>query len=416
MILLFENIITSDVQKIIDCVKASLGYDILNYIQDQNNLIIQVSKINLKKNELLVGGKILKFTEYTYKVLLEDLEMKKVQKIKNYFKKLFGNNFLCVTINNKFEVYFSTQQTYELFIELTNIMCYKDQRIKFTYDKISKELPIIEKSNEPQKFNIPEVIKISTVSTEKSKELPIIEKKSTELQIFNIPEVIKNSTDLTEKQNDRKTKYSDLSSKPILPNKKLKHNHIKMIDIIDSIPREDMNYYNLNANKQIVSNSGLLEIILTNGNHKIKAIAIKWKIFYSYYKKNQDQEILDRTIREKFQPSKCKTNRRDPKSCSEWIEISLGNLSEYGVNNFYTSGYQNVFSNIKWWPDDCVKPVKKNKKVLIIPEPIYPTSLLQYNIAPNWFTISNDSAFFQTTNNNNIINNINNNNNNNNNN
>jgi len=118
---------------------------------------------------------------------------------------------------------------------------------------------------------------------------------------------------------------------------KRKHNPTRMIEIINATKEKHQN------------DTGVLWLIRKHleKNIDIQFIAINWNKFYTYYKRDQDQpHILDRTIREKFQPSKCKRDRKDPNSESEWREVDRNVTIEYNLTSPQSGHYDTVYTYV----------------------------------------------------------------------
>eukprot|EP01124_Arcella_intermedia_P013736 TRINITY_DN20139_c0_g1_i1.p1 TRINITY_DN20139_c0_g1~~TRINITY_DN20139_c0_g1_i1.p1 ORF type:complete len:860 (-),score=193.98 TRINITY_DN20139_c0_g1_i1:80-2659(-) len=134
--------------------------------------------------------------------------------------------------------------------------------------------------------------------------------------------------------------------------RKVPHNPTRMIEIINSTKGRNPH------------ETGVLWIIKEHEEKKIpiQFIAINWSKFYSFYKKDQSQpQILDRTIREKFQPSKCKRDRKDPNSESEWREIDKNAIGEFDLAP-PQGQYDAVYTYVPWWTDNELEPPQAKKK------------------------------------------------------
>jgi len=148
---------------------------------------------------------------------------------------------------------------------------------------------------------------------------------------------------------------------------KRKHNPTRIIEIINATKFKDPN------------KTGVLWIYPQNSkNITLQFIAINWSLFYPYYKIDQDQpHILDRTIREKFQPSKCKQDRTNPNSESEWREVDWNQMiAMYDMTDQEISfSYDTIYTYLSWWKEienQNPPPAKKKKKIpRILSPPIY---------------------------------------------
>jgi len=128
----------------------------------------------------------------------------------------------------------------------------------------------------------------------------------------------------------------------------VKKNPTRMISIINATKEKDP------------QDTGVLWLITRkkDKNVDIQFIAINWYKFYRYYKRDQHQpHILDRTIREKFQPSKCKRDRKDPNS-SEWREVDRKVTIEFNLTP-PQKGYDTVYTFVPWWTDNGIDPPAK---------------------------------------------------------
>jgi len=117
------------------------------------------------------------------------------------------------------------------------------------------------------------------------------------------------------------------------------HNKTPIIDIINDTFTQDS------------KNTGILWIVKRiDNNFDVKFISVTWKIFYDYYRQSQNQPyLLNATIREKFQPGKCKKEKNIP----VWQEYDYTVLDDYDMSPPDPSILRKsrIYTYLLWWTD-----------------------------------------------------------------
>lgn len=343
-------------------------YSIYNQTNDHLSVVIKIFGNRIAMNKLIVNGKIYEFTIMHHGIIIKTplTDIARTKLIRDTIPTLsddFIGHFAVYSFNDKTEVYFDTAALLDLF----NVY----------FDYVYVDGVKLEKLTDEEA-----VLHHKLQYTNLYHQVPV---KLFEIVPVNVPETLKRPAEVDNSVIKRVRPNPIIIQQEVIKEKPNRHNPLKIYEVIMNIPTQDRIYTDDG------NTSGVLFAQVVMSGKLAKFIVIRFNRFYNYYKLTQNQpNILDRTIREKFQPSKCKINKRDVNSSPEWVELNLLTLIDAGVNiPFYWKYDSCAFTHHTLWPATVPMPVKsKTKKppqpvinVVPIPkEPVIPVPLTGYKI------------------------------------
>jgi len=138
------------------------------------------------------------------------------------------------------------------------------------------------------------------------------------------------------------------NSKPFTDTKKRRHNKTSILKIIEGT-------INLPWTQ-----TGVFWFLKDDGGFLVKFIAIEWSRFYPWYRENHGYAGMKNTsIREKFQPGKCRQNKHDKNSPPVWIEFDRAILKKFNIPLPINIPIDSVRTADPWW-SEFKKPVPED--------------------------------------------------------